>query len=250
MSQLNKQLLVVDDEPEILESLGLLLEVFGYQVRTASSGREAWELFEKDSFDLVITDINMPKGNGLELLQKIRQHPVRSQTPVLVISGHSEQNLDQLYSSGASGFFAKPFESTALRSSIEMNLEPLIKRWSRSPLEAKAELSLQELDMTKKTPVEFGRLGFFLENQNLGMVRVGDPLRFSLELQAPVGRGLEVIEGVGVIRWARRQGTADLRLGFGVEIQFLNETCREAYWSEISSQPGLTSIPLGKKAST
>ncbi len=67
------KILLIDDEPEILSVVGLLLSTDGFQVEKAASGAEALKLMSETSFDLVISDYYMPKMNGIELLTKLRQ---------------------------------------------------------------------------------------------------------------------------------------------------------------------------------
>ena len=80
-----KKILLVDDEATILDTYSLLLEEKGYAVVTAENGRKALEEFSRDSFDLVITDLAMPGGDGFELLEEIKGRS--PQTPVIVFTG-------------------------------------------------------------------------------------------------------------------------------------------------------------------
>jgi len=82
---LEKKILLVDDEPVILETYSALLSEKGFSVVTASSGREALETFSHNSFDLVITDLAMPDGDGFKLLEEIKE--ISPHTPVIVFTG-------------------------------------------------------------------------------------------------------------------------------------------------------------------
>jgi len=82
---LQKRILLVDDESIILETYSSLLSEKGFSVVTASSGREALERFSRDSFDLVITDLAMPDGDGFKLLEEIKE--ISPHTPVIVFTG-------------------------------------------------------------------------------------------------------------------------------------------------------------------
>ena len=68
---MSSRILVVDDERSILDFLRLLLEEGGYEVTTAESMKAGRKLFVEDNFDLVLCDIIMPDGNGLDLLQEM-----------------------------------------------------------------------------------------------------------------------------------------------------------------------------------
>ena len=86
-------LLLVDDDPELLDSLGLVLELSGHIVVKAHNGEEAWDTFSESPglFDAILTDINMPYLDGIELLNRIRNHEY--DVPVVVITGHGDLDL-------------------------------------------------------------------------------------------------------------------------------------------------------------
>jgi DNA-binding response OmpR family regulator len=79
-------ILVIDDEKHILEMIERALTKFGHDVETAADGEEGIRKFDKNSFDLVITDIRMPRLDGIGVLQYIRDSD-RQLTPVIGISG-------------------------------------------------------------------------------------------------------------------------------------------------------------------
>ena len=82
---LEKKILLVDDEETILETYALLLGEKGYSVVTAENGIKALEEFSRNAFDLVITDLAMPGGDGFKLLEEIKGRS--PQTPVIVFTG-------------------------------------------------------------------------------------------------------------------------------------------------------------------
>jgi len=100
--------LVVDDDDRIRSLLMDTLSALGYQALGAKNGEEALTLLETEKLDLVITDVRMPKVNGLSLLKNIKhRNPL---LPVLIITGYNfTYTKDQAMESGADGFLAKPF---------------------------------------------------------------------------------------------------------------------------------------------
>jgi DNA-binding response OmpR family regulator len=80
------RVLVIDDDRPIADLLAIALTKMGYSVMTASGGHEGLRLFQRESFDLVITDIVMPDGDGHEVAQEIRQSG-RPWTPIIAMSG-------------------------------------------------------------------------------------------------------------------------------------------------------------------
>lgn len=98
---------LVDDERNILQSLGIALEAEGYKVRTYSDGTSALEALSEDPADLGIFDIKMPRMDGMELLRRVRQ---QSDMPVIFLTSKDEE-IDELFGlkMGADDYIAKPF---------------------------------------------------------------------------------------------------------------------------------------------
>jgi two-component system chemotaxis response regulator CheY len=91
----------------------------GLEVVEASSGFEALRLLPRGPYDLVITDINMPDINGLELISFIRKSELHNKTPVLIISTQSsERDRARGLSLGANGYLLKPFTPEALQDEV------------------------------------------------------------------------------------------------------------------------------------
>jgi two-component system chemotaxis response regulator CheY len=94
------------------------------EVVEASGGFEALRLLPRGPYDLVITDINMPDINGLELVQFIRSSEQHKRTPILLISTQSaEKDRERGLSLGANGYVVKPFTPAALRRAAVEQLE-------------------------------------------------------------------------------------------------------------------------------
>jgi two-component system cell cycle response regulator CpdR len=114
------KILIIDDEPYILLMLKKMLERAGYEVDLASNGREGMELFEKDSADLVITDIIMPDKEGLEIILEMKKQ--RPELKIIAISGGGrispESYLECARHFGAEKVFQKPFRQKELVSAV------------------------------------------------------------------------------------------------------------------------------------
>ena len=111
------RVLIVDDESEIVRLLTEIVTTIGWVAVGARDGMEAYELFKRDRFDLVITDIYMPRMNGLELLVKIKHDNAR--TPVMLITAYSHfKQLIQSLRCKPDGFLQKPFDISDLITSI------------------------------------------------------------------------------------------------------------------------------------
>ena len=115
-------ILVVDDEQSIQEFLRLLLEESGFRVTTAGSVEDGREQFQGDSFDLVLCDIIMPDGNGLDLLQEIKQQDAR--TSVIMMTAYtSTKTAIEAMKRGAYDYISKPFDVEELKVVVQKALE-------------------------------------------------------------------------------------------------------------------------------
>ncbi|MFA5448249.1 MAG: sigma-54 dependent transcriptional regulator [Sphaerochaeta sp.] len=106
---MKRTILICDDEKNIQSGLAMAMELEGYATQVASNGLEAWNLINKESIDLVITDLRMPKMGGNELLRRIVGAYPRM--PVIILTGHGsiESAVDAMRG-GAIDFFTKPVD--------------------------------------------------------------------------------------------------------------------------------------------
>jgi two-component system response regulator GlrR len=116
------RILLVDDEPGLLRIFHTALRIYGYEVAGCTSAAEALERLGQGGFDLVISDVNMPKCGGIELLQTIRKlHPT---LPVIVMTGRPSADVERRASeNGAASYLIKPIMPAKLRSAIEEALQ-------------------------------------------------------------------------------------------------------------------------------
>jgi DNA-binding NtrC family response regulator len=102
------KILVVDDEPELRSVLKDAFEFEGHEASAAEGGHRALELLKGQRFDLIISDIRMPEGDGLELLRDLRA--LGNQTPVLLMTGFTHVNEAEAIAMGAVRMILKPFD--------------------------------------------------------------------------------------------------------------------------------------------
>jgi CheY-like chemotaxis protein len=116
------RLLIVDDEVEIRETMAMLFELDGFEVRTAENGLEALEILGGNAVDAVITDIRMPVCGGMEFLDRLRARDQSAAPPVFMISAFSDYSSQQCLERGAAGFFSKPFVHSELAARVSSTL--------------------------------------------------------------------------------------------------------------------------------
>ena len=127
----NKNLLLIDDDPNLILLVKDYLEFRGYNVVTAENGREALEILDEKVPDMIICDVMMPEMDGYSLVQHIRQEPTTNRIPVLFLSakGQSQDRVKGL-NEGADVYMVKPFEPEELVAQVESSLNQ-IKRWEQ-----------------------------------------------------------------------------------------------------------------------
>jgi two-component system, chemotaxis family, chemotaxis protein CheY len=116
------RVLIVDDSPGMRKMIHRVLTLTGFDTgscREAGDGFEALEQLAREPADLLLTDINMPRMNGEELLRRIGADPAHRGLPVLVIStDRSDERLGRMLALGARGYLTKPFSPEALAHAL------------------------------------------------------------------------------------------------------------------------------------
>lgn len=116
------RILVVDDESPIRDVLSTVLTAEGYTVSTASDLPEALKLITEDAFDIVITDLKLPKGNGIEVLRQIKRLNLDTMGIVLTGYGSIESAIEALRT-GAYDYITKPFHADEIKILVRKALE-------------------------------------------------------------------------------------------------------------------------------
>lgn len=110
-----KTILMVDDASTMRKLIGFTLRGAGYDAVEASDGHQALEVLASRNVDLVVSDINMPVMNGIELTRRIRKTSVHRNTPILILTTESDSGIrNQARVAGATGWIVKPFQPNQL----------------------------------------------------------------------------------------------------------------------------------------
>lgn len=113
------RVLVCEDEPDILTLISARLAREGYELITATDGREGLRLALEHRPDLVLVDWMMPGLSGLEVVAAVRAHPQVSATPVLMLTARAQQSdIDAAFAAGVDDFVIKPFRSGELQARV------------------------------------------------------------------------------------------------------------------------------------
>jgi two-component system chemotaxis response regulator CheY len=119
--QPNARILIVDDFPTMRKIVRGVLKQIGYSnIEEAEDGVQAYEKLEKEQFDFVVSDWNMPNMTGLELLKAVRANPKTKQIPFLMVTAEADkENIVEAVKSGVSNYVVKPFNAGTLKEKIE-----------------------------------------------------------------------------------------------------------------------------------
>lgn len=170
-----RNILVVDDEPQITRVMRTTLSGQGYSVRTAGDGDEALEVMRGWMPDLVISDLSMPNLSGLELCRAIR---AKSAVPIIVLSvrGDEKAKVDAL-DAGADDYVTKPFNMNELLARVRAGLRRTALLAAQDEKQTRIEIGDFKIDLSSRhvlvrggevrlTPKEFDLLTYFLHRPN------------------------------------------------------------------------------------
>ena len=215
-------ILIADDEPELRDAIAFDFRARGYTVLTAGSGQEAAQIIEKQKIHVVISDLRMPDGDGIFLLERARSKS-RTLPVVLFMSGFTELSLELAFEKGADAIFPKPYDRKALFAAVENAINPMSEQYSRKTTRIESNLPLSIYFPTKSKTAKgivrnIGLGGMFLETEE-GTPNRDEKILFELEMDIP---HRVTIAGEGNVRWTQPNPSNDKAFGFGIEFLNLN----------------------------
>lgn len=124
------RLLIVEDSPTQAKNLIKLLKSLNFSVEAATNGEEALRLLDGGGFELIVSDVLMPRMNGYEMCRRIKANALRSNLPVILLTSlNGEVDRNRAVEAGADAFLTKPFQAGELESTIHELLDK-----SRKPI--------------------------------------------------------------------------------------------------------------------
>jgi DNA-binding response OmpR family regulator len=139
-------ILVIDDDPDIRRLLTVILEQEGHNVSSAGDGEKALELINKQSPDLCVLDVMMPKKDGFMVLKELRSSGQRESTKVLLLTARTaEADWLRGYKLGADQYLTKPFENDAFVQKVDELLA-----MSRDQLKARRQSELDRAQLLSR----------------------------------------------------------------------------------------------------
>jgi DNA-binding response OmpR family regulator len=116
-----RTVLIVEDSDTSADTLEIaLLALPDLSVAHARSGRNAWQLLQREPISAIITDLHLPHMDGFELIERVRAAAPIACVPIIVVSGDSDPDTpDRVRQLGADAYFAKPYSPAAVRATLE-----------------------------------------------------------------------------------------------------------------------------------
>ncbi len=123
------RILIAEDHPASLELLRYLLAANGYDILSAEDGEAALDLARRDTPDLIICDLQMPKKNGYEVVRQLKSEPALSAIPVVAVTAFSMiGDRERVLAAGFDGYLSKPIEPEEFVTLIEQYLPPSLRK--------------------------------------------------------------------------------------------------------------------------
>ena len=123
---MKEKILIVEDNPQNMRLLEMVLRAKNYTLLKATDGEEALDIAIRERPDLIIMDIQLPKVNGLEVTRKLRETPLFSHTPIIAITAYAMKgDKERVIESGCDAYLSKPINTRELP---EMIAEMLLQR--------------------------------------------------------------------------------------------------------------------------
>ncbi len=253
----NKQrkLLIVDDVAHLREAIAYEFEDNGYAVLQADCGEAAIKVLKDNAVDLVLSDVRMPNGNGLELLDAIKKNNP-NQPPVLFFSAYCDISEETAFASGIEWIFPKPFDLDEIKEVINSVCQGRLKMWdqpaSNQHKNLEVHLTALLIDGRDRIPdgaknneeyAFLGRGGIFLPTKLL-LASKNELLDFHLSFkEGPLSH----LNFIGKIQWKRLQEKSNLYGGWGIRFIQMNQETAENIIALTTQKDVISYIPLGKK---
>ena len=117
------RILIVEDNPMNMELTQDLLEFYGYDVIQAEDGIKALERLAESKFDLILLDMQLPKMDGIELLERIKKNPATADIPVIAVTAHAMKGSEEYFvEMGCVDYISKPIDIHRFRALIDKHI--------------------------------------------------------------------------------------------------------------------------------
>jgi len=230
----DKTLLVVDDETDLRDIVASELEFMGARVFQAENVANAEKILNANKVDLIISDIRMPGGTGIDLLNFVKS---KNETePVILITGFADITIEDAFDKGAEALINKPFKLDDLIKMVVRYTSPFEQRFQETvPAQKTIHPDFDE------NAVQFGRGGLALPVDTKGKrIDVGEAVEFDFNYQD------QKFSGQGICRWLRTNEQGSGKALMGLEFMNLDEKSRQFFGQMFEGKKVVPYIPSAK----
>lgn len=207
-----KTLMVVDDETDLRDIVASELEFMGAKVFQAENIASAQKILSQNKIDLIVSDIRMPGGTGIDLLDIVKAKDV-DVPPVILITGFADITLEDAFDKGAEALLNKPFKLDDLIKLVVRYTSPFAERFNEP---GSAQKTIHAV--VDKDSIHFGRGGLALSVDTEGKkFDIGESVNFDLDYDN------HHYTGIGVCRWFRPLDHGTNRALMGLEFTNLTQ---------------------------
>lgn len=211
--------LLVDDEPYLLEIFRMWFERHGRRVVTAENGRQGLERAAEHRPDLIVSDVRMPIMDGIEMARRLKEAGTSS-AGLVFVSGFTDLSHRDCFDLGVEALLPKPLRRPTLMATVQRCLLDGEERWREPPADAgqrTLSASFESVPAARRQGlIEFGRGGFCIRSS------LAAPAGLPIGLDLAFEDGRQALKGHGIVRWSE-PGEQQV----GVEITCVDDENRE-----------------------
>jgi CheY-like chemotaxis protein len=227
MPKKNLKVLVVDDDVEIAKIIAERFQIYGFNSETASGGIEALQMAENTPYDVILTDLNMKNGPGLELIKNINKKTTApsKNAKIYAMTGGFQVGVDQVLGLGAEGLVYKPVTANKIMDIVRRATLTADRYWQAEVAGQPVHLihrNFATVDEALDKSISFGKGGFML-SEAIENAKENDFVHFKISFDSKAE-----LNGSGYVRWVRRAGKG-VAGATGIEIAYLQPSSRSFF---------------------
>lgn len=236
MQQNPKTILIVDDEEDLRDALAFDFKRQGFDVLLAENGQVAYKIIQSKPVSIVLSDVRMAGGDGVELLRNIKSS--HSQIPVVLSTGFAEIGIDEAYNIGAHSVLFKPFERKALKETVQAAMQSFEEKIDSFILPD--AVSLMELELNQdhsELAIKFGKYGmsFYFDKS-----KIKDKSYLTIKYQSSDFGSLKI---TGLVKFVVDHENVENKNRVGCEICLIEGEKRSSFLEHLKNSPVVSTIP-------
>jgi DNA-binding response OmpR family regulator len=231
-----KTILIVDDEEDLRDALAFDFKRQGFDVLLAENGQVAYKIIQSKPVTIVLSDVRMAGGDGVELLRNIKSS--HSEIPVVLSTGFAEIGIDEAYNIGAHSVLFKPFERKALKETVQVAMQSFEEKINAFVLPESTTLISVELNQdNSESAVKFGKFGmsFYFEKS-----KIKDKSFLSINYQSSE---FGMLNFTAIVKYVVDHENVENKNRIGCEVCQVAGDKRSLFLEHLKNSPVVSTIP-------